>query len=70
MGQSPNYNRDATVWTHKAAFLLTTDLLREAKRDGEERESERKLKCMCVSFSVGRFTEGLWAVQKKIPQSC
>lgn len=40
VGQSPNCNRDATVWTHRAAFLLPTDLLLKAM---ERRKKERDL---------------------------
>lgn len=39
VGQSPNCNRDATVWPHRAAFLLPIELLLKAtQRTEKERD--------------------------------
>lgn len=66
VGQSPNCNRDATVWTHRAAFLFPTDLLLKAteRRKKETDLIERHRADVCLSALS--FTEGLWAVQEEI----
>lgn len=64
VSQSPNRNRDATVGTNKAAFLLPTDLL---LRETQRREKWKRLKgrySSNVCASVLSFSEGLKAVLK------
>lgn len=62
MGQSQNCNRDATVWTHRAAFLFPTDLLLKAtERRKKERaliETERQSRCVSLCSKFHREPEG------------